>query len=581
MPPTAAIGPIDWGANPSLTERAFAVMLLQDGRGWRRQPSQGDAGVDVVRPLDDGYEVIQIKSHTRSLTRGQKTKIEKSLQQVVSDPELDRPVRAWRLLIPLDRTKEADRWWNDLVSAAPFECSWWGLSDHVEPLAASQPHVVDWYFRDGRVRLEARLRDLQHAASVLDQPTAPLRAAEAWTPIAALNEAINRDDPHYRYYIEVSPTPPTLDHERERPNILLAVSRSLPNGDYLTTRVYAKHRHATEEAPVPISFALALDPDDTELHRQVEDAFAFGSSVTLPEGAVRNLHIGAPGGLDYRPSSAALRISGLDDEDFVPFRLRLRVTDANNGMVAETAVEADRRTRGFKGYEVHLAELADTFKITLRLDLSEETPALLVRDLTLGEPGRPAARILPAYEVLHALRSPHKLHLLPEHSDKELAWFEVQDTEPPVDETYLQVLRALARLQARTLVPLRTPETVRAKEYAELRRVDRLLKEGSVAGTWTDFRLGVPARDVDKWLNEVLSGPGLAVEQPLRLDLDGQHVDFNQHYTLKLLSARVVDADEVRRFAASSPPDAKIVVVLVPDEHNRYEAQLGALTDPA
>ncbi|HSH61578.1 MAG TPA: hypothetical protein VK988_18410 [Acidimicrobiales bacterium] len=532
-----------------------------------------------MRPLDDGYEVIQIKSHTRSLTSGQKAKIEKSLQ-VVCDPELDRPVRAWRLLIPLDRTKEADRWWNDLVSAAPFECSWWGLSDHVEPLAASEPHVVDWYFRDGRVRLEARLRDLQHAASLLDQPIAPLRPAEAWAPIAALNEAINRHDPHYRYYIEVSPTPPTLDDERERPNILLAVSRSLPNGDYLTTRVYAKHPHATEEAPVPISFALALDPDDTGLRRQVEDAFSFGSSVTLPEGAVRDLRIGAPGGLDHRSSAASLRISGLDDEDFVPFRLRLRVTDANNGMVAETVVEADRRTRGFRGYDVHLAELAETFKITLRLDLSAETPALFVRDMTLGEPDQHAARILPAYEVLYAMRSPHKLHLLPEHSDKELAWFEVQDTEPPVDETYLQVLRALARLQPRTLVPLRTPETVEAKEYAELRRLDRLLNEGSVAGTWT-VRIGVAARDIDRWLNEVLSGPGLAVEQPLRLDLDGQHVDFNQRYTLKLLSARVVDADEMRRSAAFSPPDAEIVVVLVPDEHNRYEAYLGDLTDPA
>lgn len=66
--PNAAIGPIDWGAQPSLTERAFAVMLLQDGRGWRRQPSKGDEGVDVVRPLDDGYEVIQIKSQVRALT---------------------------------------------------------------------------------------------------------------------------------------------------------------------------------------------------------------------------------------------------------------------------------------------------------------------------------------------------------------------------------------------------------------------------------------------------------------------------------------------------------------------------------
>jgi hypothetical protein len=68
-----AIGPIDWGADPQLTERALSVLLLQRQSGWRRRPSHGDAGVDVVRILDNGYEVIQIKSHTRTSAASSRT----------------------------------------------------------------------------------------------------------------------------------------------------------------------------------------------------------------------------------------------------------------------------------------------------------------------------------------------------------------------------------------------------------------------------------------------------------------------------------------------------------------------------
>jgi hypothetical protein len=62
-------------------------MLLQRRAGWRRQPSQGDAGVDVVRLLGDGYEVIQIKSHTTTLNRKQQTRVAEGLRQVINDPE--------------------------------------------------------------------------------------------------------------------------------------------------------------------------------------------------------------------------------------------------------------------------------------------------------------------------------------------------------------------------------------------------------------------------------------------------------------------------------------------------------------
>ncbi len=63
------LGPIDWGAHDGgLVERAISVMLLQARTGWRRQASQGDAGVDVAYPTEGGFAVDQIKSFTSRLT---------------------------------------------------------------------------------------------------------------------------------------------------------------------------------------------------------------------------------------------------------------------------------------------------------------------------------------------------------------------------------------------------------------------------------------------------------------------------------------------------------------------------------
>ncbi len=50
---------------------------------------------------------------------------------------------------------------------------------------------------------------------------------------------------------------------------------------------------------------------------------------------MKDLYIGAPGGLDRRAYEATLRIAGLDDEPFTPFRLR----GPDGRPLAETPVE--------------------------------------------------------------------------------------------------------------------------------------------------------------------------------------------------------------------------------------------------
>ncbi|MGQ0849433.1 MAG: hypothetical protein ACT4OP_10000 [Actinomycetota bacterium] len=85
------VGPIDWGAyDGNLVEQTISVMLLMDReRGWQRQASSGDAGVDVaIRIVGRGFEVSQIKSYTGPLTSNRKKEIERSLKSVIEGPEL-------------------------------------------------------------------------------------------------------------------------------------------------------------------------------------------------------------------------------------------------------------------------------------------------------------------------------------------------------------------------------------------------------------------------------------------------------------------------------------------------------------
>jgi hypothetical protein len=94
-----SIGPVNWGSYPGeLLETVMSVLLFQERpAAWRRAPSQGDGGVDVVVPFETGYRVYQIKRFADRLTAGQKAPIKGSLDRVTREPRLDKPVIAWDL----------------------------------------------------------------------------------------------------------------------------------------------------------------------------------------------------------------------------------------------------------------------------------------------------------------------------------------------------------------------------------------------------------------------------------------------------------------------------------------------------
>jgi hypothetical protein len=297
------VGPIDWGAHDGdLVERALAVMLLQQRpHAWRRIASRGDAGVDVADPQTNGYEVFQIKSFTGGLTTARENQIKKSFERVLAGGELDRPVAAWRLLLPMGPTKEMEAWFRTLTKGAPFECEWLGAS-RVDHLAANNPHVVDYYFRDGKARVEQRYRDLLQARALIESADAGPRPGEVKESLRELLEALNRDDPHYRYAYEASHDAPPTSAEGARPGLVLSATECDGERGCITIRVFARHRHAVEDRPIRIRFGV-----DAEGAGSLQTALDFGSTVALDDGLVRDLVVDAPGGLDAASGSAALR----------------------------------------------------------------------------------------------------------------------------------------------------------------------------------------------------------------------------------------------------------------------------------
>jgi hypothetical protein len=92
--PTGPVGPVYWGSYPGdLLEGVMSVLLFQERpTAWRRRPSQGHDGLDVGEPKPGGYHVYQIKGFTGSMTSSRRGQVRRSLQRVLDDPRLDRPV---------------------------------------------------------------------------------------------------------------------------------------------------------------------------------------------------------------------------------------------------------------------------------------------------------------------------------------------------------------------------------------------------------------------------------------------------------------------------------------------------------
>jgi hypothetical protein len=490
------VGPVHWGSYDGvLLERVMSVLLFQERpTAWRRRPSQGDGGLDVGEPNARGYHVYQIKGFTGSMRSSRRRQVRRSFERILDDPRLDRPVTGWSLVAPMDQTSEDEEWFRELTARAPFPCDWRGQL-FWDSEAAKHAHVIDYYLRDGKGRLEERVRDLQH---LLAQPGVPLRAVDVRGTLEGLRIAINRADPHYRYEFSTSATAPqplqeaTASQALQEPGLVMISAWQLEDGGYLFIRVYARYPQATEDAPIVGSMILDPQGNTRPGPDSLEAAFQafldFGRGVELPEGAIRDLVIKAPAGLSTEVPTAAGVLGPAYLSEFRPHDERLQVVDSASTVIAETAVRMTTATGGSRGgIEVAGVDAGGAFDVRIQLlPLQDQKPGM--GRLTISGRdfvGVAVRHLLPGLRVMEALHAPNELVWRPEFGPAVFSRM-VLPSEAVVQlpAGFLPLLEAMNVIQEHTSIPIVMPDELTSEEAIDIFNTARLLRDGVVEGTW-------------------------------------------------------------------------------------------------
>jgi hypothetical protein len=487
--PTRPVGPVHWGSYPGeLLERVMSVLLFQERpTAWRRRPSPGDGGLDVGEPTPDGYHVYQIKGFTAPMTSGRRGQIRQSLQRILEDPRLDRPVTGWSLVVPMDPTSEDEAWFRQLTAQAPYHCDWKGQL-FWDSEATKHPHVVDYYLRDGKARLEERVRDLQH---LLTQPGTPLRAVDIGGKLEELRAAINRDDPHYRYEFSTSATAPTV---RQEPGPVMTRAVQLADGGWLSIDVFTRYPQAAEDAPIGGSMELVIPADAKQagsgsLHADVQAFLDFGRGLELPEGTIQDLVVRAPAGLAGEAPSGSAVLGPAYLTDFRPQDNRFQVVDPTGTVIAETTVHMTAATRGPRGgVELAGADAGGAFDVRIQLLPTQDEERRRVRLTVSGRDfvGVPVRHLLAGLRVMEALRAPHELLWRPEFGPVILGRIPMPP-EPVIQlpAGYLRLVEAMSLIQEHTSIPIVMPEELASEEVRDILTTARLLRDGVLKSTWT------------------------------------------------------------------------------------------------
>jgi hypothetical protein len=535
-------------------EAVVSVLLCRrNERAARRRPGQGDRGIDVLVPTEDGrIDVYQVKKHDRPLTTGQWRRVEESYAAVVAaSQEGAVQVRNWYLTMPLNQSEADEARLAEITRDSPFElCEWRGLA-FLDGLASEFPEVVDYYLRDGRERVEQAQRDLITILGARDAAGAGSGPDALRGGLAALHRALNRHDPHYAYDIAVT------DHSNRDSQIpatpppgLVFTAQHSDGETCVSWHVYARCDEAVRARPIPIglSFDVSDDPGLAEDLRLFAD---YGKPFTAAPGSTA-IRIDAPGGLGLDRPSGSVAIGPTVEDAAVSYVLRLRARQ--NGTHVDCALQMSRPTVGSRGSWLSGRHVggAFTFEAFHVFDVNSMTFKFEVLDPT----GLRVSSVLPGLEFLRALPG-SVLEAAAEHGP----YFVVSDRPLPADEpeepdAELEALRVLNGLQEHTPAPLRVPDLgqVTHGEVREWQLVRRILDGQTVE----DPSLGAFTAELQQAPADHAAGAhAFMCEAALALRVGGQEVVLGRQVLHLAAADLVADADNPARLTVTPHPGVR------------------------
>ncbi|MFI9536796.1 restriction endonuclease [Nocardia fusca] len=525
---------VEWSLRSGEDVEAVVAMLLcrQNPETLRLRPGQGDGGIDLFLAGPDGAgaerAVYQVKKFAQKLTSSQKRHIRRSFDRVLkTSADEGWKITAWYLVCPLLPTPSDFAWFQTMTSEAGFNCHWHGL-DHLNNLASRFPDVIDYYLRDGRDRLTAALEPLAAIIARRDRldPGQPLTVIDLQTDLAAIHQAINAHDPHYRYSIEMSHLPP--DEPPAAAPGLVVISAMMVESSWLIIKIFARARESLNERPIPIELRFNVPEDRLDLRDRLTRFIDYGALLELPAGTV-DATFDLPGGLGGTYQGGSVRIGGVttmqgsgsdiaDDEE-----IRVGVLAGEDDVLAEVLFTRRELTDGAAGRRTVWRDPSDT----VTLELLQQGTRLVSIDMkdNFQVNGRRPGDLAATLQLCACMHAPHQLYLAPGYGPRTITPIAAIKGEPDREITAMaRTANALNIVQPHLPHRLLMPAGLTADQARRLDWAARLLEGQPIRGTWPTSEITVNLHDGE---------PRLSLDQTYHFclirDLDVELSDRSVH----------------------------------------------------
>jgi len=567
-------GRVDWGARDGNEIEAVLANLLYNkhGRAIRVRPGQGDFGIDIIVPATENVEpwdVYQVKKYAANLNASQKAKIVESFSRMlIGIVRQNLPINDWHLVTPLDPTVINDLrgWFADLPEAAitraknlkkkpltddeeatvrawldtPGRTIEWEGLPFCDTLAAEYWYVVDYYLHGGRDRIrdatdsvagllagDMKARE-RSTAEPGEGPAALLEPSEIVGHLTLLDSVLDTD-PHFIYGHDISPNEPEVKYEQ---NLVAAAQLRLPNGRWLTFRIYQRSEQSLEERPFPMHLQFNFEDGSPE-HAAFEHWKKYGKPFEAPATFSADL----PGGLGAENKDGIVSVAAPHARD--NFRLRMRVVAPDAVTLAELEFDM-HSTAGTDGQGAWAAG-KDSSGVLENEGYYDVAPGATQRvNFTLQAlAGQVAAAVQPAVRFARHLEAPNKIQLSgPVGLFKDL--IELSGAEGMVPPSIDRFVTSLETIQTRTNHVIRIPDVTQLTngEVRMIHRAAALISGDIHVATWNQQTiLGVEPGTI--WAGAHLQ---IQVNIPLRVTIDGTEFELGT-VEQTVLSAVVVSVD--------------------------------------
>jgi hypothetical protein len=572
-------GRVDWGARDGNEIEAVLANLMynKSGRAIRVRPGQGDFGVDIIVPVSEEpapWDVYQVKKYAANLTSSQRIKIVESFSRLlIGFVRENLPVNDWYLVTPLDPTliNDLQGWFADLPESAiahakglrksPLteeeeakarawleepgrKIEWKGLP-FCDSLAAEYWYVVDYYLHSGRDRIRDAVDsvagllsgDMNARAASTAEPgdgsTALLEPSEIVEHLTVLDTVLDTD-PHYTYGHSISPTEPQFEYE---PNLVAAAMKALPNGKWLTFRIYQRSAQSLEERPIPMHLQFHFEEGSAE-HEAFENWQKYGKPFEAPATASIDL----PGGLGTEGKEGIVSVPAPHARD--NYVLRMRVVAPDDIVLAELEFNMNS-TAGADGKGAWTAGI-DPSGVLESEGFYDIAPDATQRvNFTLQAlAGQVAAEVQPAVRFARHLEAPNRIQLA-----RRIGMFQdmigLDGAEGMVPPSIDKFVTSLATIQTRTNHLIRIPDLSQMtnREVRDVHRAAALISGDTQVGIWNKQTIqGVEPGKL---------APGehiqLQVEVPLRIELNETLIELGVvEQTILSTVVTSIDGTQVR-----------------------------------